>query len=121
MIEPTTEQEEKFAEELVMTLPSVIRVGLFDFRIEKLSGNQCTNKFGECSTVEQAIRIQRTMPTRYKAVDTFIHEVIHAIYWSYGAQDTDGEERMVELMATGMSIVHRDNPWLVDWIKSAKL
>jgi hypothetical protein len=69
--------------------------------------------------MEQTIRIQRHMATPQKAVDTFMHEVLHALYWAYGIRDEDKEERTVGAMSTALMTCYRDNPWLLDWIREA--
>lgn len=115
--------EQKFARDLINKLPNTVRVGAFDFLIDKWSPARSAERhaYGECSTVEQRISIQLDHVTRFKAVDTVLHELGHAIYWAYGLEDEDKEERIVSTMSTGWTSIYRDNPWLLDWIKSAKL
>jgi hypothetical protein len=123
MLKRTPEEEEQFAKELVERLPEQIRIGAFDFRIVKWSSSQAAGAdcYGQCSTAEQTIRVQRDMPSRYKAVDTTIHELTHAIYWAFDIEKGDNEERTVERMSSGLMAVYRDNPWLLSWIQSAHL
>jgi hypothetical protein len=123
MIAEDNEEEIAFATALIDALPSTIRVGAYDFRIEKWSPHAASanRRWGEVSSVEQTIRIQRDMPTRYKAVDTVIHEIMHALYWAVGVDDEDTEERIVSLLSTATASLYRDNSWLIDWIKSAQL
>lgn len=123
MIEKKTDAEYEFARRLMGKIPQIIRVGLFDFRIELMTHHQAAgvSRWGEFSSVEQLIRLQADMPTRYKAVDTFFHEVSHAIFWSYGIKNEDNEERIVSALGSALAALHRDNPWLVEWIEGAKL
>jgi hypothetical protein len=116
-------KELNFAKALMQSLPETVRVGVYEFRIEKWNQHQASanRRWGECSTVEQFIRLQVDMPTRYKAVDTVMHELMHAMYWAYGVQDEDKEERVVIIMASALAALHRDNPWLAIWIQAAKL
>ena len=117
--EEVTERDRAVA--FVKKLPPTIRVGVYDFAIEQW--DSCTamgrHRWGECSVSEMHIGIQRDMPSRIKAADTFSHEVMHATYWAFGISDDDKEERTVNLMASGMLCVYRDNPWLLDWLKEA--
>lgn len=115
--------EQKFAKALVENLPASVRVGPYTFSIEKWSMHQASanQAFGLCSSNEQRISIQSEMPTRWRAVDTFIHELYHAIFYAYGIEDEDKEERAVGALGTAHVALYRDNPWLIDWIKSAKL
>lgn len=104
---------------MVERLPSSIRVGVYDFTLEKWSANRAAGaqRWGEFSTCEMRISIQIDMPTRIKAADTLLHEVGHAVYWAFGVVDDDKEERIVNLASTGWLCVYRDNPWLLDWLK----
>jgi hypothetical protein len=100
-------------------LPAVIHVGGFDFRIllwDQFESN-AARRYGECSTLEQTIRLARGFCSPEKAVDTFLHELLHAICWAFGREDEDKEERTVNLLATGLMSVHRSNPWLAEWIR----
>ena len=102
-------------------LPKVVRVGGFDIRIELMSMHTAAGmqRYGEFSSVEQTIRLQREMPSRFKAVDTLLHEINHAIYWAYGLEDDDKEERIVGTFGTAQMALFRDNPWLTKWIGEA--
>lgn len=115
--------EAKFAAGLIARLPDRIRVGAYEFYIERFShaAAAAARRYGECSGVEQRISIQEWMPSRYKAVDTVMHEISHALFWAYGVLDADDEERTVGLTASGWMALYRDNPWLLDWLKSAEL
>jgi hypothetical protein len=104
-------------------LPGNVRVGPFDFRIELMAPCRAASEkaFGLCNCLEHVISLQRDMPNKSRVVDTFLHELMHAIYWAYGIEDRDEEERIVGAIAVGMTALFRDNPWLLDWIKGAKL
>lgn len=115
--------EADFARALIKKLPKTLRVGAFDFSIEvwASTSSAANRRFGECSTVEQTIRISEDLATRYKVMNTFMHEALHAAYWVYGVDDEDKEERIVNAMSTAMVALFRDNPWLPGWIESADL
>lgn len=100
-------------------LPKTIKVAGYSFSIELWSADTSHDmrRYGECSTQMQAIRLRRDFVTPEKAVDTFLHELMHAIYWAFGVRDEDDEERTVNLLGTGLMTVHRDNPWLAGWIE----
>lgn len=104
--------------DVVESLPDTIRIGPYDLKIEKwdTSAAQATRRWGEFSSVEQIIRIQKGMPTPFKVVDTFFHEAAHAIYWAYSIAEKDGEERTVSMFGTGLMALFRDNPWLPAWL-----
>lgn len=105
----------------VDALSDSIRVAGFDLRIEKWTHQQAASmaRYGEFSSIEQTIRIQNDMPSRFKAVDTVMHEISHAIFWAYGIEDGDKEERVVSVLGTAWMALHRDNPWLAGWVTVA--
>lgn len=107
--------------EAVRALPDSIRVAGYDFQIVKWTTHEASacSRWGEFSQIEQVIRIQENIPSPFKAVDTFLHEVSHAIFWAYGIHDDDKEERIVSTMGTALMTVHRDNPWLAPWLTKA--
>lgn len=100
-----------------MKLPTKIKVAAFDIEVVKWPFKEATAyaRFGEFSCLEQLIRIDETMNT-IKTVDTLIHELNHAIYWAYGIDDADKEERIVGTFATAWTQVYRDNPELLAFI-----
>ena len=106
---------------LVKKLPPSIRVGAYDFEIEQWHANKAAGarRWGECSCTEMRISIQQDMPCRVQTVHTLVHEINHAVWWAFGVEDEDKEERTVNLSANGWTCVYRDNPWLLDWLKEA--
>lgn len=105
----------------IETLPDYIRIAGFDINLEKWTHQQAAgaNRYGEFSSLEQTIRVQIDMPSPYKAVDTVLHEICHAMFWAYGIVDDDKEERVVSALGSGWMAVHRDNPWLAKWLNEA--
>lgn len=95
-----------------------VRIGAFDFDIKFWDTHETysTQKFGECSSVEFVIRMQREFQCRTKAVDTLFHEILHAMYYTYGIRSGDDEERTVAAISTGLVALFRDNPWLIGFI-----
>jgi len=102
----------------IEALPGALKVGPFDFGIEKLSAQRASGKdcFGEFSPCEGQIALQLDMPSPVKAADTLLHEAGHAIYATYGLTDEDKEERVVTVFATAWAQVFRDNAWLLAWL-----
>lgn len=108
----------KTGREAIEALPETLRVGPFDFRIEKLSAQRAMGKdcFGEFSSCEAYVALQLDMPSAVKAADTMLHEAGHAIYSTYALAEDDKEERIVAAFATGWAQVFRDNTWLLGWL-----
>lgn len=111
--------EAERARAMVDRLPVSMRIGAFDISIERWTSMQTVSRqrYGEFAGSELRISIQHDMPSRLKAADTMLHELGHAIYWIFGIEDADKEERIVNLASTGWLCVYRDNPWLLDWLK----
>lgn len=42
--------------------------------------------------------------------DTLLHEIMHAVFYEYGIQPQDDEERTIRVMSTGLTQVFLDNP-----------
>ena len=99
-------------------LPDRIKIGGFDFALVIWTHHQASgaSRYGEFSSIEQLIRLQRDMPSPFKAVDTLLHELSHAIFWVYGIHDEDKEERVVGAMGSAWMQIYRDNPWLAKWL-----
>jgi hypothetical protein len=114
------ETEFRRGREAVDALPDHVRICGHDFRIEKWSPQEATGarRWGECSFTAQVIRVSHNMPSGSQAVDTFIHETLHALFWAFGIDDEDKEERIVGTLGTAMTMLHRDNPWLATWISA---
>jgi hypothetical protein len=114
----TSEQDGRTA---IEALPEIIRIGGFDISIQKWNHHQVlgTQRWGEFSSNEQTLRIRLDMPTKFKAVDTLLHEVMHAVFWAYGVEDEDKEERIVASLGSAQVALYRDNPWLLKWIGEA--
>ena len=79
--------------------------------------SQSKDRYGECSVLAQEIRIASVFSSGHKAVDTFLHECLHGLWATLALQDEDKQERVISTLATGLTMLHRDNPWLAPWIE----
>lgn len=55
-----------------------------------------------------------------QSVNTLIHEVLHAIYYTYGMREVledKHEEYAVNTFANGLTQVFKDNPKFLEWAK----
>lgn len=95
-------------------LPKSIRVGPYDIRIEPV--DDLDGDWGIYDPSKLLIQLERGCPDRFRLVDTVIHEINHAIWTTYGLQDSNCEEQVTTALATGWTQVYRDNPALLDWI-----
>lgn len=99
-------------------MPKKIKVSAFDFDILEWDRNDAAsrNRFGEFCALSGVIRIDTAISDKYKILDTLMHEIYHAIWFSYGIYDDDKEERVVSALSTAMVQVLRDNPDLRNFI-----
>lgn len=108
------------ASRIAEKLPKSVRIGPYDLDlrvVEKMEGDDDWGSF----IAHQGIEVRAEQPNDIFALDTVLHEVMHAIYEGALLEAGDKEERVVAAMASGMVQVVRDNPDLVKWmIKAAK-
>lgn len=103
-------------------LPATIRIGPYDvrFQIEDYDWSQVNDAFGQYDRSAMRIHLAaNAAPTEQHALDTLLHEVIHAIWHIYGVRSRDSEERIVSAHSTAWTQIYRDNPWLCDLIRGA--
>lgn len=102
----------------MINLPKNIKISAFVFDIKEMSINSANSQdiFGKFSCIEQVITISEKLNKRY-LLNTFLHEVNHAVFWSYGIKDKDEEERTVDALATAWAQIYQDNPDVLRFIK----
>jgi len=101
-----------------MKIPTKIRILALDFKIEDWHPHEACTKFGEFKPLASLIKVDFSTE-KISALDTLLHEINHAIYWTYGMDDEDKEERVVSIMSSAWVQVYRDNPWLLEFIKDS--
>lgn len=102
----------------VQALPDTVRVGPYHFKIckvEKIDGED--KYFGMFHGAEETISIILNQPSKTRAADTLMHEILHAIW--YTSNPNGDEEEMVSCLATALIQVFKDTPALLAWIKRA--
>ena len=96
-------------------LPSVVRIGPFDISVvvkDKINEDYDEGTY----THGVAIELRAHQPNATFALDTLLHEINHGIYRTFGLDDRSSEETIVATMATGWTMIYRDNPTLIAWI-----
>lgn len=96
-------------------LPSSIRIGAYDIQICYLSKDD--DDMGSFDSSTETIWIQSEFKSNISAVDTLIHEILHAC-WDVSALPSSAvvEEQVVASITPVMTQVFRDNPAVVEWI-----
>ena len=98
-------------------LPESIRVGAYDIAILLRDRHLTTRDLlGQYDQDAEVISLSTGFENSTKVVETFIHEVNHAVYRQGGLENGDDEERIVLVMSHGQAQIFRDNPWLCQWI-----
>jgi hypothetical protein len=101
-----------------MTVPfKSVRVGPFDLAIKPLNVEDRDKCLGMFSETQMSILMRETYGNDQQEAETFLHELLHAIYSVFGVHPEDTEERMINQMSIGMATVIRDNAGLMDWLK----
>jgi len=99
-------------------LPPAIRVGPHDIRFAALGPAEARKNYGTFVPAEQEIRLHQEYVSGSMAVDTVLHEVIHAIFAVGTVQVEQGEEHIVSSLATYLAQIIRDNPDFVVWLQT---
>ena len=98
-------------------LPEVIKVGAHDVAILIRDKFLTTHDLlGQYDSNAQVVSLSDQLETSTHVVETFIHEVNHAIYRSAALEDSDGEERIVLTMSLGQVALVKDTPWYRGWV-----
>lgn len=96
-------------------LPSSIRVGYQDFKIELASREVLVEADGDCHREKQLIRIGEWLRPQVMA-EVVIHEVDHAMWPYRWSLVGDVEENFVSALSPVQTQVMRDNPGLYAWL-----
>jgi hypothetical protein len=98
-------------------LPPSVRVGPHDVRFATLGAAEAQRNYGTFVPAEQEIRLHDEYASGSMAVDTVLHELIHAIFAVASVQAKQGEEHVVSVVATYLAQIIRDNPDFVTWLQ----
>jgi hypothetical protein len=98
-------------------LPPSIRIGPHEVRFAALAPAEARKNYGTFVPAEQEIRLHPEYASGSMAVDTVLHEVIHAIFAIATVQTDQGEEHIVANLATYLAQIIRDNPDFVTWLQ----
>lgn len=97
-------------------IPRSVKVGPYTFVI-KLEDACHDDALGTFSFDRAEIGLRIGQGSAVCALDTVLHEVMHAVYRVFALPTKAAEEeQIVGAMSTGMIQVFMDNPGLVSWI-----
>ena len=72
-----------------------VRIGPFDVSITMLAGEDRDKCFGMFSETQMSIMMRDTFANEQQEAETFLHELLHAIYCVFGVKPKDPEERLI--------------------------
>lgn len=100
-----------------MKIPKKVRIGHVTYKIVPMSKSESysADSYGcymgnECTIVVDATRDPQLVK------DTLLHEIMHGVWYWGGLEDGDKQERIVTLMATGLTQVLKDNPKIGEFL-----
>lgn len=101
-------------------LPPVIRIGAHDVAMrirEQIKNEDDEPYWGSYISRECAIELAEQQVSSTYAVETLLHEILHALCdaWGAGLED-EAEEHIVGVLSTGLTQVLRDNPVIGQWL-----
>jgi hypothetical protein len=93
-----------------------LRVGPSDCKIVELKGEDREKCLGLFNRNDMTIGMLDSYASPQIEAQVFFHEMNHAIYEVMGIHVKDPEERVVDRFTTGLAMVMRDNPKLIQWL-----
>lgn len=100
-------------------LPATIRVGPYDFKLMREAQIDGGDSYGSFSLNDQELKILKEYNCPELAVDTLIHELLHASWRICGIQKCGEEEAAVSGLAASLTQVFKDNRKVLTWIQRA--
>ena len=99
-----------------MALPKTIKVGPYDIKVEVITKPVMENR-GEYHDGIETIYINNNPEMqKWKETNVILHEIFHVVYHLGHLKDSSDEENVVDVFATWMAMVFRDNPDLAKYI-----
>lgn len=101
------------------SFPRALRIGPYLVSVNvKTLNTESEYNWGTFEDNKQLIEFDVEPPSAEFAVDTALHEIGHAIFKWGGLKVGDDEERVVSVFATWLTMIFRDNPDLLGWIRA---
>ena len=106
----------------MIELPSQLKIGPYDYEVMQMDEEHRKvmineDLFGSHHTENSKIVVYLTGNSSID-VNTLWHEIKHALWFLFGLQDSDDEERIVNALSNGELMVLKDNPELLELITS---
>jgi hypothetical protein len=99
-------------------LKKTIKVGPHTWNINVSEmGEDKPETWGLTDSNTLTITIDSRVPSSAFAVGVMIHELYHAMLYSFGVKQPKKEEAAAQFVESAFTTVFQDNPWLMTWIK----
>jgi len=100
-----------------LRLPTKVKVGPHVYTVQEKpeithEGRSC---WGLCDRHALTVDVISTQQPSH-ALDTVLHEFLHAVWNASGIPDEIDEELVVSRLAQGLAALFVDNPKLIEWI-----
>jgi hypothetical protein len=109
----------KHADRLLRSLPKALRIGAQTYAVKLVDFPPEKRVWGEFDSDLHIISLSRTMPTPGRAIETVLHEVLHAMWASRQLPGEVREEAAVEQLAPAIMCLFNDNPRFRAWLWGA--
>ena len=83
----------------------------------KFIDNDVSDSLGWCDYDSQTITLH-SKQTEESLCDTFLHELLHALFYQMAIDQTITEEKMVSKVSTGICAIWKNNPKAFKWWSS---
>lgn len=91
-----------------LNIPTKLKIGGVIYKVKKTSNLFLGNDYrGECLNSDLTINIRPTLEKQIQDT-TFLHEMLHAIYFNLGYKEHD--EKKIDELANALYQVFEDNP-----------
>ena len=95
-------------------LPKSVRIGPHDIRITQSRDEE---NYGAFCEPNLQIEMRDSYIAGSLAVDSAVHELLHAIWFVASIKVEHGEEQIVSVLGTFLAQIIRDNPELITWMQ----
>lgn len=92
-----------------------IKIGYKDYKVSfddclNIPDKDDTTYYGQIDYQKEAIKLNPILKdNKYQCMQTFIHEVLHRLFKDFGANKYSKDEDLINLIATGLVTIIRDN------------
>lgn len=100
-----------------MDLPAVVRVVSCDWQLVQCDPGELGEDLGTCEPDALRIRVARWLPPA-RLREVLLHELLHAVHHEMGLMDGCEEEEYADRGARGLLCLLKDNPWLLELLRS---